>query len=297
MKSRYLLDHPVLQQRLQTLGAPIEIPALPDLYVRMREIVQSPTGNAARIGALLANDPALSLKVLKTVNSPAFGLRQTITKVDQAVSLLGMNEISAIVLSATIVKSIPTPPGHRRIDVRKFWEHSMATALFTRMLGSYAHRFPAPQLDQLFLAGLVHDVGKLAMYHNFTGDYVKTLDKCKADKSTIMVAEQSVFGFTHQDIGALIADEWGFDRNLVKALEMHNTPDDLDISDDSFITVALVHVADVLAHALRLGDAGDPFVPNFSSRSYDALGIDIKTMRLLIDQGVTAFAETKELLA
>lgn len=295
-QTRFLLSHPVMEKRVDNLGHPVEIPALPELYMRLREIVNSPTGNANRVAALLANEPGLSMKILRMVNAPTFGLRQQVTKVEQAVSLLGMDEIAGLVLSATLMRSFPPSPGHRCLDLRKFWEHSIGTGILARLLGGAAHRSTRISLDDTFVAGLIHDIGKLMLLQNYTEDFSRALDLCKSERSTLIKAEQRVFGFSHQDIGAYVADQWGFGRHLVKALELHNTPDDLDTGDSAYPFVALIHAADTLAHALRFGDSGDPFVPVFSGRAYDALAIDIKSLPLLLEQARTAFTEAKTLL-
>lgn len=296
IQTRYLLTHPVLEARIEALGGKIEIPALPELYMRLRDIINSPTGNAFKIAALLANEPALSMKILRTVNSPIFALRQPASKVEQAVSLLGMTEVANIVLSATLLRSFPAMPGHRHLDLRRFWEHSIGTATLARILGNFAHRINRLPVDDTFVAGLIHDIGKLMLYQNFPEEFVRALDMCKDDRITLLKAETGIFGFSHQDIGALVADQWDFGRHMVKSLELHNSPDDMDTGDDSFPFVAIVHVADVLAHCLRFGDSGDPFIPVFSGRAFDALGIDLKTIPLILEQGRTSFAEVKELV-
>lgn len=294
--TRFLLTHPVLEKRLVELGNKVEIPALPEVYLRLRDIINSPSGNAARIASLLANEPGLSMKILHIVNSPAFGLRQPASKVEQAVALLGMDEVANTVLSATLLRCFPPRPGHRNLDLRKFWEHSMGTGIMARILGHMAHQSSRLHVDDTFLAGLIHDIGKLMLYQNFPEDFNRVLDLCKAERLTMLKAETRILGFSHQDIGAFVADKWGFERHLVKSLELHNTPDDMDTGDPCYTFVSVIHVADTLAHALRFGDSGDPFIPNFAGRSFDALAIDIKLMPQILQQGRSAFAEVKELL-
>lgn len=294
--TRFLLTHPVLEQRLQALGGQVEIPALPELYMRLKAVIDSPTGNAAKMANLLAQEPALSMKILRMVNSPAFALRQQVTRVEQAVSLLGMGEVANIVLSATLLRSFPPQPGHRNLDLHKFWEHSIATAIFARILGSMSHASAKIPLDDTFVAGLIHDIGKLMLLQNFHPEFVQALDQCKKEQTTLLKAEQSLFHFNHQDIGAFVADQWNFERHFVKAIELHNNPDDLDSGDPAFCFVGLIHTADVLAHALRLGDSGDPFVPVFSPRAFEALAIPVKTVPTILQQGRLAFSEMKEIL-
>jgi len=294
--TRFLLTNPVLEQRIAALGGKIEIPALPELYMRLREIIDSPSGNAAKIAALLANEPGLSMKILRTVNSPIYGLRQQATKVEQAVGLLGMNEVANIVLSATLLKRFPAQPGHRRLDLRRFWEHSIGVGTMARILGNMADPSARIQVNDTFVAGLIHDIGRLMLYQNFPDEFVRALDLCKSERTTMLQAEIAVFNFSHQDIGAFVADQWGFSRNMVKSLELHNSPEELDSGDESYTFVCLIHIADLLAHALRFGDAGDPFVPVFSSTAWDALAIDMRAVPLILEQGRSAFSDVRNLV-
>lgn len=295
IETRFLLPHPALERRMAVLGT-IEIPTLPDLYMRVRDIIESPNGSAVKVAALLANEPGLSMKILRTVNSPAYGLRQQATKVEQAVAFLGMTEVASIVLSATLLKSFPSRPGHRKLDLRKFWEHSIGTGTMARIVGYAADPSARLNMNDTFVAGLIHDIGKLVMYQNFPDDFSKAMDLCKMERTTMLKAETAVFGFSHQDVGALVADTWEFSRNMVKALELHNTPDDMDTGDDSYTFTCLVHVADLFAHALRFGDSGDPFIPEMSGKAFDALAIDMKIVPLILEQGRSSFSDVRELV-
>lgn len=297
IETRFLLTHPALEKRMQSLGGKLEIPALPELYMQVRAIIENPNGNASKVAAVLANEPGLSMKILRTVNSPAYGLRQQAIKIEQAVGLLGMLEVANIVLSATLLKSFPARPGHRRMDLRKFWEHSIGTGAMARIVGGLADPSARIVINDTFMAGLVHDIGRLILHQNFPVEFEKVMDLCKSERTTMLKAEIQVFGFSHQDIGAYVADQWGFNRNMVKALEMHNTPEELDSSDESYTFACLIHVADLFAHALRFGDSGDPFIPEFSSRAFEALAIDMRAVPLILEQGRNAFTEVKELVS
>ena len=134
------------------------------------------------------------------------------------------------------------------------------------------------------------------MHQNFSDDFSKALDLCKQERTTMLQAETKIFGFSHQDVGAFVADQWGFSRNMVKALELHNTPDDLDTGDESYTFTCLIHMADLFAHALRFGDSGDPFIPVISGKAFDALAIDLKVVPLILEQGRSSYSDARDLL-
>lgn len=287
----FLLDHPKLNKRLQELGGMPEVPALPDLYVRLRDVINSPGGNSQKASDLLSKDPSLVLKVLKTVNSPAYALRQHVTKLEQAITLLGFNEVSNLVLAATVLKQFPVRPGDRLLNLKKFWEHSIGVAVMARVIMKHCKKKFNTVAEEAFIAGLVHDVGKLILYQSFTREFTDAMNLCRTEQLTLVMAEERVFGFSHQDIGAWVADEWGFSRDMVKAIELHNTPFIMDDEDESFMFVSLVHIADLLSHFQGFGNSGDPFLPAFHFDCFDALGVDLHDVDTIIEEGQAAFTE------
>ncbi len=287
----YLLSHPKLEKKLRELGSAPEVPALPELYIRIREIINSPAGSSAQASELISKDPSLVMKILRTVNSPAFGLRQPVTKLDQAVTLIGFNEISNLVLAATVLKQFPVKPGDRLLNLKKFWEHSIGVAVMAKTLLNHCKAQAPSTVEDAFIAGLIHDVGKLMMYQSFSREFTDAMNLCRTEQLTLVMAEERVFGFTHQDMGAYVADAWGFSRDLVKAIELHNTPEELDIEDASFSFVSLIHIANLLAHYQGYGNSGDPFLPSFTPNCVEALGITPDALELLLAEGNTAFAE------
>lgn len=288
---KYLLDHPKLEARFTALGGIPEVPTLPDLYVRIRELVNSPSGNSQKIADIIAKDPSLVMKVIKTVNSPAYGLRQKVAKLDQAVTLLGFAEISNLVLAATVIKQFPVKPGDRLLNLKKFWEHSIGVAVMARIIMRYCRKIFGTNAEEAFISGLIHDVGKLVMYQAFPNEFTDAMNLCRTEQLTLVLAEERIFGFTHQDMGAFIADEWGFSRNMVKSIELHNSPFILDTDDESFVFVSLIHIANLLSHFLAFGNSGDPFLPAVHFDCIDALELDPEKLEIMLAEGREAFAE------
>lgn len=294
---KYLLDHPKLEARFAALGGIPEVPTLPDLYVRIRELVNSPSGNSQKIADIIAKDPSLVMKVIKTVNSPAYGLRQKVARLDQAVTLLGFAEISNLVLAATVIKQFPVKPGDRLLNLKKFWEHSIGVAVMARITMRYCRKIFGTNAEEAFISGLIHDVGKLIMYQAFPNEFTDAMNLCRTEQLTLVLAEERVFGFTHQDMGAFIADEWGFSRNMVKSIELHNSPFILDTDDESFVFVSLIHIANLLSHFLAFGNSGDPFLPAVHFDCIDALELDPEKLETMLAEGREAFAEISGTMA
>lgn len=289
--SNYLLEHPTLQKKIDSFNGKLVIPSLPDIYLKLRTLVEDPDANVASVTALLSQEPSLVIAVLKTVNSAAFGLRNTVVKVDQAVSLLGFTEVVNLVLANTVVNHLSQGVDGKRFNTKGFWEHSTGVAIFTKVIMQHARKVNKEMHNEAYVCGLIHDVGKLVLYNSFQAEYLQALAQAELQQMSILHAENEVFGFNHQDIGAFVMDEWGFSRNAVKALEMHNTPQFLDANDSSFPFVSIIHIANILSKFLDFGHSGDKFLPAFTPDCYGALGLKVEDVWPMCVQAKKAFVQ------
>ncbi|NLB63822.1 MAG: HDOD domain-containing protein [Fibrobacter sp.] len=291
--SNYLLEHPQLKEKLDAFDGELIIPSLPDIYLRLRELVDNPESSVSDVTTLLSQDPSLVIEVLKTVNSAAYGLRNPVVKVEQAVSLLGFDEVVNLVLANTVVNHLSQGVEGKKFNTKGFWEHSMGVAIFTKVILQHASKVNKEWHSEAYVCGLVHDVGKLILYNSFQNEYIQALAQAELEQIAIIEAEEKVFGFNHQDIGALVMDEWGFSRNTVKAVEMHDTLHYLDNVDDSFPFVSIIHIANILSKFLDFGHSGDKFIPRFYPDGYGVLGLTVENIWPMCVQAKKAFVQLK----
>lgn len=288
----HILCHPLLEKRLAELGDKAELPALPEVYFRLQKALKDDKTTVNDIARIIEGDAGLVIRILKTVNSAAYGPKNPVVSISQAIGLLGFNEIANLTLATTVAKQIiPEEKGKRTLDLHRFWEHSLAVAIASRILAKYSSVISQETKEECFIGGLIHDFGKLIEYQFFNDEFNNALSLCRKEGITTQMAEQKVFGFNHQDVGAHLADSWGLSRNLVKMVELHNVPEDLDESDPSFELVSVVHVANTLAHFLQMGYAGDPFIPPFHSPCFGILDIPTNQIQMICDELVSTFVE------
>lgn len=286
----HILLFPEVEAKLQELPEDTQLPTLPDVYAKLRNAVKEPNNNVTQVAEIIENDPSTSLAVLKLVNSAAFGLRMQVNTVERAVSMLGFEQVSNIVLATTVLQQMPTSGG-RTIDFRKFWLHSLAVAAGAQVLCNYSRGVPRYIKDTCFLAGLVHDIGKIIEVQYFHDDFERALNLCKTDLMTMTQAEQKVFGFSHQECGAYLMDKWELDRNLIKAVEFHNSPNDIEVEDEAYQLVALIHASNLLVHFLSIGEAGDPFIPELDADCFAVLEIPPDKLDDILEDIKTASSE------
>jgi HD-like signal output (HDOD) protein len=287
---KHLLCHPVLEKRMAEIGN-FELPVLPEVYSALQKAVQDERNGSKEIAAIIEKDPTLVVRLLKTVNSAAYGGR-VIRDVSQAISMIGLTEVTNLVLATTVAKQMPPArQGDRTLDLHKFWEHSVGVAVAARVIARHSPAVTKEMREECFIAGLIHDLGKLIHYQYFFEDFSIALNLCRKEALTITMAEQKVFGFTHGDSGAFLADEWNLSRNMVKAVELHNAPDTLDEEDESFLFVSLIHLADIFARFCQMGYGGDPFIPQFHASCFANLELQMRMVPQIVQEVRDGYAE------
>lgn len=242
VRRRYELEASLADQGLKQLLARTDrLPIAPSAYTRIAAEMRSREPSISRIAAVISEDPALTAKVLKHVNSAFFALRSEVTTVDRAVSLLGMNQVTAIVMSIGLYgQSGGAPP----VVIETIKETSLKVAAMTRVMAKVEGAAPADR-DTAFLAAMLHDCGKLVMAAHWPQLYVDI------SASDDLALETQIIGADHCLIGAYLLSSWNLPDAVVEAVAHHHRPS--AGSFDEFGSIGLVHVAHSLANRLDDG--------------------------------------------
>lgn len=213
-------------------GGARSLPSVPDLYNKINAELVSDDPSAARIGQIIAQDPAMSLKILQIVNSSFFGLRREVTDIGQATSLLGLDTISSLVLAAGVFSTGPSDPVSASM-VSHVYKSSLEIASIAKRI---AHAAGADRsvVEEAYLAGLIQDIGILALASNWPSRWRQV------DRSHMELSEQSIFGTTHAAFGAYIASLWGLPDSLVEAIRYHTAVNDAPVTGEFTSLVALL---------------------------------------------------------
>lgn len=234
-------------RRLADLVAGIDtLPSLPAQYMRLMEEVQSETSSLERVGQIVSEDIGMAATVLKLVNSSFFGLRQEVSGLVQAVTLLGLDIICALAISHHLFSTFD----QRRVPGFSFdglWRHSLVTGGFARKIALQA-RQDKSAVDRAFIAGLLHDAGKLVLGSTVTDRYNEVLRIVHDENRLVSQVESQVLGTTHAQVGAYLTGLWGLDDTVVEALAYHHRPSACPRQE--FGPLAAVHVANILEHEL-----------------------------------------------
>lgn len=224
------------------------LPTLPTAVAQLSRLIASPTASAKDFEAVIKPDPSLTANLLRLANSAYFGLRREVTSVKQAITLLGNKRVFEIAASAGFSKIIPVNlPGYR-IQSADFWLHSIAVAVLSERLASEL-RVKAPGL--LFTAGLLHDLGKLAIGSFLEEEESALLDRLSNEDVAFSTAEKELLGTDHCEVGAELGQQWDLPDAVIWTARWHHQP--ADAGDVDSILVDLVHLADAMAHMFGYG--------------------------------------------
>lgn len=244
-----------------------DLPTLPHIAAQAMVVVEDPNANAQKLAQLINQDVALASRVLKIANSAMFSRRRQITTLNQAIMIIGFKTLRGVIVAAALQRFSQSA---YEVD-RLVWENSVATAVSAHAL---AYRLGKRYLDEVFLIGLLHDLGKMVMMKQIRHEYIKLVKLTRQGK-TFFEVEQENLGFAHPLIGALVAKKWNFPNDLCQAILHHHDPLDSNSEDEQQVKTLIIQVSDTVAHALGHGHMeGYPSSYENGLRALERLGLD-----------------------
>ncbi len=265
------------------------LPTLPMVLQRVIDLVNNPKTSAFQLSRVILGDQALTARLLRLVNSPFYGFPRRIAAVTEALTILGFYQVRNLLLTVTVVDLLgaeETP----EFSTLKFWEHSVGTAVAAGVLAQHTRH---EDREELFVAGLLHDVGKLVEFQFLPKEFLKVLARVRAEDLSVRVAEQQVLGFSHDQVGRLLADQWKLPIRLTEAITCHHRPELAQVAKRE---AAIVHLADILCCALGLGSGGDDAVPPLEEGAWQSLRLPLSALEPLMAELEEKYEEARDLL-
>lgn len=214
-----------------------ELSSLPEIYIRISDLMDNENATSAQIGQVVETDPALSLRILKMVNSAFYGFRHEIDSITQAITILGRERLKQILIGSVLSGIFGKMENHL-FHMEEFWRHSVKTAILARYLCLQTDI--SQEADALFTAGLLHDIGRLIMAKMIPEQYKLVQDSVDTEDGDLYHAEERILGFTHCDVGAGFIKKWGLPDLLASAAQSHHYPQSVTeyINETGLIYVA-----------------------------------------------------------
>jgi HD-like signal output (HDOD) protein len=235
----------------QTLEARIrevrDLPTLPLVVMRTMELLNAPDTTLREVGEMVATDQVLSARTLRLVNAPYFGLRRRLQSVVEAAVYLGRSGMRNLVVSSSILQSFSS--GGRAVPPVRFWEHAFAAAIFSRLL---ANKACPGQVEDAYLAGLLHDLGRLVLRHYFAEEQTQVENVARDSGRPLVDVEQEAWNATHADAAYWLGTTWHLPTSVLEAVRTHHRP--AAAATGLRPLCATVHLGDELAFEQGFGD-------------------------------------------
>jgi HD-like signal output (HDOD) protein len=270
------------------------IATLPEITVKIVELVENPKSTAQDLHKVISQDPALGARILKVVNSAFYGLPGQIASINRAIVMLGINAVKNIAIAASLAKLFRGGELTPTFAAKDLWVHANLTAAGAKLITSSLKLGLA---DEAFLGGLLHDIGIVVEMQYDRNKLIEVLRAVGADSKGVpandmLVAEQQAFGATHQDFGAGLCEKWKFPKSFALVTGFHHRP--LDLPYESRTLASIIYVADRLA-----GDTGAGFRQDLLTTTIDSEVLDsLKLSNEKVAEIRTALQEqSKEIVA
>jgi putative nucleotidyltransferase with HDIG domain len=249
-----LQNHPIRE----LVARMSHVPSLPSLYTQVLQAAKDPDICLEEIGSIVSQDIGMTAKLLQLVNGAFLGLRREITSPAEAVGFVGLETLKALILSIHVFSEFSVNHS-RKFSPSQLWRHCQATAVAAKTICGL-EQAQRKLVEESFVAGLLHDIGKLVLASNFPDDYDSVIDLSRKRSISAFAAESQVFQANHAQIGAYLLGLWGLPVPVVEAIAFHHSPNDSQLS--GFGPLTAVYAANRIVNIIDRTDGATPGEPD-----------------------------------
>ena len=263
---------------------------IPPVIHQILEVVDRPDSSMAEVANIIQYDPAVTASVLRTCNSAYFGLKYPAESVQDAVSLLGIDQVVQIVLMKSGVQLLSGKQEGYGLHEGAMWKYSVSSALVAKQI---AKRLALKNNNTIFTAALLKDIGKTVLDRFVLDSFEKISALVVNEGLTFREAEKKIIGVDHTELGGMIAKMWKFSPRMVKLIRHHHLSDISMVRDKE---VATVYLADCICMMIGIGVGSDGLAYRFNEQAMKELGMDADDVSRVIARFAVNMQEVEDLL-
>jgi len=271
----------------------VKLISLPEIYIRVTQVLEDPNHNAKQLGDIISHDPALTARILRIVNSAYYSLATKIELVSRAVSVIGEDDLRNLVLATSAIDTFKRIP-NQLVDIDLFWRHSVHTGIVSRLLSRHCNILHG---ERLFVAGMLHDIGKLVLYFKEPELSQQVLIRAAESDGQLYRAEKDIIGFTHGDVGAALIEAWKLSDTLKEVIAYHHAP--LKARNYRMET-AIVHIANCVVNAISPDVEPDEHMlddyPAFEPATLEITGLNLSILPDVMEKAWEQAAEVLDII-
>lgn len=266
------------------------LPTLPTVFATLSEAIDSPSVTNEKLAQIISADQASSFKILKIANSAFYGFRMKVETISQAILYLGFNEVRNIVFALSVLNYFSRNKRLPNFSPVDLWTHSIAVGIINRLIGK---GIGERNLENYFLAGVLHDIGKIILLEYSYEDFAKALRLVESKNCPLVDAEEEIFGVNHARVGQMLAEKWKLPSAIQDTILHHHTG---AANGENKTIVASVHIANIAARMLNLGHYSDSYFPEPNSKAWDVLNLPEGYLTSILEQVIETYHQTTRVM-
>lgn len=232
------------------------MPPLPVTVSKILEVTKNPNVDAKELNNVISLDPVLTGRVLKLINSAYYSLPNQITSIVRAIVMLGINTVKNLAISTSVLSSVKDKKNFNALDMDGFWRHSICVGVMAKTFAKI-QRVDNKKIEEYFVAGLLHDIGKIPLNSTFPEIYIQAMNYSQQTKTPLYLAETKFFSINHAELGFQIAKLWKLNPLLFSSICFHHTFEDVEENAKKF--VATISLANIITNKIGIGFSGNKY--------------------------------------
>lgn len=265
-----------------------DLPPLPQSVERVLQLTDDPQSTVGEVAAAVAMDQALVADILKLANSAYYGFSRRIGTIQEAIVLLGFATVRSLIFASSVKGLLGRKMEGYFLEAGELWRHSLGCAVAARIV---AKRARYRGIENAFVAGLLHDIGKVVLSFYVHSQFAEIVGLTKASDISFIQAEKQVLGIDHCEVGSAIAQHWNLPDDLASAIRDHHQPSRAGEARD---LASIVHLADALCLMMGVGIGGDGLLYPLCLDVLGQLDLDVRDIESLLSEVTTAVADIEK---
>lgn len=258
-----------------------KMPALPVTVSKVVEICNSKTTSPVDLNKVISMDPVLMARVLKLINSAYYGLPQRVTSLVRAIIMLGINTVKNLALSTAVIDNLGRSEDFRSLNLQGFWRHSLAVGVISKIIARHLG-VPAKDLEEYFITGLLHDIGKIPINSVLPDRYLELISIADREHQSLFKVERQALGFDHGTVGRAIGESWNLGEYIQDSIEFHHTP--AEYTGEHSRMLYIIATANYFANIGEFGYSGDRYPEAVPDTIFTTLGIEMSLLDSIEDE-------------
>lgn len=273
-----------LSKTLEILDRIEQLPTLPSVLSKVIEAADKENTTASDLNNLISQDPALSSKTLKLANSAYYGFPRKISRITEAVVIMGFKTVKGLLLSASVCHMFKNSRQIVDFSPRELWRHSVAVGVCSEVIAKYIN---SRTMEELFILGILHDIGIILEMEHMTEDFIEIQKLTKADQKKLSAVEKERIGIDHGLIGKRLLTKWKLPNLFAEVVGFHHSPQ--YSSPDARQMASIIYLADLICELKKIGHDGEYIIPPLVREAFDQLKLektDIRPISEKLEEGM-----------